>query len=93
MQSTLHNGELLDRVRRWQGDLVCDATPDQVVQAAIAFAGGGTAVFLAHWVFEGRGQDFVLSQTMDLPGGIRSARRDGATLVLQLYKEIRLPLN
>lgn len=106
LHDALQPDEVLDLVRRWQGDLIGDAAPDLVVQAAIA-TGGGNAVYLRHWIFEARGQDFVPWQELTLPDGIKSGRRDGSNLVLQLYKylpedpsccpsaeeELRLPLN
>jgi hypothetical protein len=106
LKASLQPDDLLDRVRRWQGDLVGDAMPDQIVQAAIA-TGGGNAVYLRHWIFQASDQGFLPVQMLDLPSGIISARRDGGDLVLQLYKylpddprccpsgqeEMRLPLD
>jgi hypothetical protein len=77
--------EVLDRVRRWQGDLTGDATPDQLVQAAIA-TGGGNAVYLRHWIFAGQGQDFAPVLQMNLARGIKSASRDASGLLVTLYK-------
>ena len=106
VNSTLETGEVLDRIRRWEGDLVGDKAPDQVVQAAIA-VGGGNAIYLRHWIFERRGQGFVPFRQLDLANGIKAARRDGRDLVLMLYmalpedplccpsgeEEVRVPLN
>ena len=105
LQAELSADEVLDRVRRWQGDLVGDATADQIVQAAIA-TGGGNAYYLRHWIFQADARGFVPVQEIVLPDGIISARREGSDLVLTLYlslpedprccpsgqQEVRLPL-
>ena len=87
INASLQSGEILDLVRRWQGDLVGDAEPDQVVQAAIA-VGDGNAAFLRQWIFERRGDDYVALPPLDLPNGIKAARREGQDLVLTLYKAL-----
>ena len=85
--ASLHSGEVLDLVRRWQGDLVGDAKPDQVVQAAVG-VGGGNALLLRQWIFERRGEDYVALPPLELPNGIKAARREGQDLVLTLYKAL-----
>ena len=86
LQAAGGTDQYLDRVRRWQGDLLGDSAPDQVVQAAFGFSSGGNAVILHQWVFESRGAEFVVIQDLSLQGGIKSATRDGSDLVLTLYK-------
>ena len=87
LNGTLEAGDVLDRIRRWEGDLVGDPGPDQVVQAAIS-VGGGNAIYLRQWIFERRGKGFVPLRQLDLADGIKAARRDGHDLVLLLYKTL-----
>jgi hypothetical protein len=83
---TLASDEILDRVRRWEGELYGDATPDQLVQATIAFKGGGNAYYLRHWIFVGAGDGYSIMIPITLDNGLRSVRLDGGDLVLTTYK-------
>ena len=78
-------GEIVDRVRLWQGDLNGDAQPDLVVQAAYANQGGGNAVWLRQWIFAASGAGYDAVRTLDLPDGIKAVRRAGADLVVTTY--------
>ena len=86
LDASLASDQLLDRVKRWEGDLTHDGAPDQLVQAAIAFQGGGNAVILRHWIFTAEGNGFRPLQELELPHGVISATLTGAGLDLRLYK-------
>ena len=88
LEASLASDEMLDRVRRWQGDLNADGAPDQLVQAAIAFQGGGNAVVLGHWLFLADGNGFAPLRALELPHGVIAASVSEGALQLRLYKAL-----
>jgi hypothetical protein len=85
IQAGLSPDELLDSIRRWEGNLVGDATPDQLVQAAFSM-NGGNGVFVRHWIFSGAPGGFTSYFPVELPGGILSAAIDGNDLVITVAR-------
>lgn len=72
--------------RGWEADLDDDGDADLLTQAAYAAADdGGNAAILKQMILRRDGADFQPWQEIALPDGIKSARRDGASLVLTLY--------
>ena len=88
LDASLATDQLLDRVRRWEGDLTGDGAADQLVQAAVAVQGGGNAVTLRHWLFAAEGNGFSPMKGLDLPHGVIAATRIAGALELRVYKAL-----
>ncbi|OYX25385.1 MAG: hypothetical protein B7Z10_06435, partial [Rhodobacterales bacterium 32-66-7] len=69
----LAEDEVLDFVRRWEGDITGDAIPDQLVQAAMVGKEGGNAWWLRHYIFIGGEGGFPAFFPLNLDDGIISA--------------------
>lgn len=73
--------DVLHGISRWEGNLVGDATPDQLVEAAFS-PNGGNGVFVNHWIFVGASGGFSSYFPIELPGSILTAAIEGNDLVI-----------
>lgn len=78
-------GDTVELVRRWQGDVTGDGAPDTLLQAVYGIGGGGNATISAHWLFDGHDDSARLIRELLLPESVKAARVEGRDLVLTLY--------
>ena len=81
IQASMDQNELLHGIRRWEGNLVGDATPDLLVEAFFSPV-GGNAVYPRHWIFVGAPSGFSAFFPVELPGSILSAGIEGNAMVI-----------
>lgn len=83
IRAGMASDEMLQGIRRWEGNLVGDATPDYLVEAFFSPI-GGNAVYPRHWIFIAAPEGFTSFFPVELPGSIISAAIEGNALVITL---------
>lgn len=81
VRASLDGSENLEGIRQWEGNLVGDATPDQLVEAVLSPV-GGNAIYARHWIFIGSPGGFASFFPIDLPGTLLTVAIDRNALVV-----------
>jgi hypothetical protein len=106
IRASMASDEVLNGIRRWEGNLVGDATPDYLVEASFSPV-GGNAFYPRHWIFIASLDRFEAFFPIELPGSIISAGTEGNALVITVstylntdprccpsgVEVVRMPLN
>jgi hypothetical protein len=106
IEASMDPEEILNGIRRWEGNLVGDATPDYLVEASFSPV-GGNAFYPRHYIFIASPDRFEAFFPIELPGSIISAGIEGNALVVTVstylpsdarccpsgVEVVRLPLN
>lgn len=83
VSASLFADENLEVIRRWEGNLVGDATPDLLVEAVL-YPTGGNAIYARHWIFIGTAGGFASYFPIEIPGTIMTAGIESNALVVTL---------
>lgn len=81
VSASLYPDENLEGIRRWEGNLVGDATPDLLVEAVLSPV-GGNAIYARHWIFIGGPGGYGSYFPIELPGTLLTAGIDRNALVV-----------
>ncbi len=81
VEATMNPDEALNGIRRWEGNIIGDATPDYLVEASFSPV-GGNAFYPRHWIFIASPDRFESFFPIELPGSIISAAVEGNALVI-----------
>ena len=79
--ASLYPDENLEGLRRWEGNLVGDATPDLLVEAVLSPV-GGNAIYARHWIFIGGPGGYGSFFPIELPGTLLTAGIERNALVV-----------